>query len=74
LLIRPSEWLAMVTILFIILLAVVSKGGIYVPLFTYFIGLAFGGAATLPIPSIYALSGFMLVSLLHFCEGRTGAD
>ncbi|KAJ7137021.1 OPT oligopeptide transporter [Mycena epipterygia] len=64
------EWIAMFTIPFVILLVVVIKGGIYMPLFTYFIGLAFGGAATLPMASIYALSGFMLkvglfVSLLR---------
>ncbi|KAF7342334.1 OPT oligopeptide transporter [Mycena venus] len=54
------EWLAMFTIPFIILLVVVIKGGIYMPLFTYLIGLAFGGAATLPMTSIYVLSGLML--------------
>ncbi|KAJ7658557.1 hypothetical protein B0H14DRAFT_2659274 [Mycena olivaceomarginata] len=27
-------------------------------------------AATLPMVSIYALSGFMLMSLLHFCEDQ----
>ncbi|KAJ7477336.1 OPT oligopeptide transporter protein-domain-containing protein [Mycena latifolia] len=54
------EWIALFMIPFIVLLVVVIKGGIYMPLFTYFIGLLFGGAATLPMASIYALSGFML--------------
>ncbi|KAJ7735539.1 OPT oligopeptide transporter [Mycena maculata] len=52
------EWIALFTFPFVILLVVVIKGGIYMPLFTYFIGLLFGGAATLPMASIYALSGF----------------
>ncbi|KAJ7860861.1 OPT oligopeptide transporter protein-domain-containing protein [Mycena olivaceomarginata] len=43
---RFTEWLAMFTILFIILLVVVSKGGIHMPPFTYFIGLAFSGHAS----------------------------
>ncbi|KAJ6572780.1 OPT oligopeptide transporter [Mycena vulgaris] len=54
------EWIALFMIPFVVLLIVVIKGGIYMPLFTYFIGLLFGGAATLPMASIYALSGFML--------------
>ncbi|KAJ7697833.1 OPT oligopeptide transporter [Mycena rosella] len=58
--IRLYEWLALFTIPFVVLLVVVIKGGIYMPLFTYFIGLLFGAAATLPMASIYAMSGFML--------------
>ncbi|KAJ7174114.1 OPT oligopeptide transporter [Mycena crocata] len=56
------EWTGLFLIPAIVLLVVVIKGGIYMPLFTYFIGLLFGAAATLPMASIYALSGFMLVS------------
>ncbi|KAJ6543267.1 OPT oligopeptide transporter [Mycena vulgaris] len=64
---RLTEWLALFTIPFIVLLVVVIKGGIYMPLFTYFFGLAFGAAATLPMASIYALSGFMLNELVYGC-------
>ncbi|KAJ7443213.1 OPT oligopeptide transporter [Mycena galericulata] len=65
------EWLALFTIPFVILLVVVIKGGIYMPLFTYFVGLAVGAAATLPMASIYALSGFMLKVGL-FVSARIG--
>ncbi|KAJ7137034.1 OPT oligopeptide transporter protein-domain-containing protein [Mycena epipterygia] len=66
-----NEWIAMFTIPFVILLVVVIKGGIYMPLFTHFIGLAFGGAATLPMASIYALSAFMLLNMIDDVKGSS---
>ncbi|KAF7326167.1 putative plant-like oligopeptide transporter [Mycena kentingensis (nom. inval.)] len=55
-----AEWAAVFIAPFLILLLIVLKGGIYMPLFTYFVGLLFGAAATLPMATIYGLSGFQL--------------
>lgn len=53
-----SEWLAIFLAAFITLLVIVIKGGIYMPLFTFFVALGFGVAATLPMSLVYAISGF----------------
>ncbi|KAK7467515.1 hypothetical protein VKT23_004569 [Stygiomarasmius scandens] len=55
------EWVTIFLIAVITLVVLLLKGdGIYMPLFTFFVALGFGAAATLPMSLIYAISGFQL--------------
>lgn len=54
------QWGAIFLASFVTLLVIVLKGNIYMPLFTYFVALAFGAAATLPMSLVYAISGFSM--------------
>ncbi|KIY68861.1 OPT oligopeptide transporter [Cylindrobasidium torrendii FP15055 ss-10] len=54
------QWAAIFLASAVTLLVIVLKGNIYMPLFTYFVAIAFGGAATLPMSLVYAISGFSM--------------
>ncbi|KAJ7599641.1 OPT oligopeptide transporter [Mycena floridula] len=58
--VSPWEWLVLFFGSFITIVVLVLKGHLYMPLFTLFVGLAFGAAATLPMSLIYAVSGFVM--------------
>ncbi|KAJ7153240.1 OPT oligopeptide transporter [Mycena filopes] len=54
------EWLGIFTTAFIVLLAIILKGEVYMPLFTLFVALAIGAVSTLPMSLVYAVSGFQV--------------
>ncbi|KAH8586419.1 OPT oligopeptide transporter [Bisporella sp. PMI_857] len=54
------EWAALTAIPIGILLAIVAARQIWMPTWTYFIALGFGGAAMLPMSFIYAMSGYSI--------------
>lgn len=45
---------------FLVLLILTVKGVLYMPIYTLFIGLAFGAAIVVPMGYIYAVSGFQV--------------
>ncbi|KAJ6620466.1 OPT oligopeptide transporter protein-domain-containing protein [Mycena sp. CBHHK59/15] len=61
------EWLSIFLAAFVVLLAIVLKGHIYMPLFTLLIALAFGAVATLPMSMVYTISGYQ-VDIGYFNE------
>ncbi|KAI1849109.1 hypothetical protein JX266_005070 [Neoarthrinium moseri] len=54
------EWVALTIIPIGILLAIVAAGSVWMPTWTYFVALGFGGAAMLPMSLVYAMSGFSI--------------
>ncbi|KAJ7290272.1 putative plant-like oligopeptide transporter [Mycena rebaudengoi] len=52
------EWLILFLASFVTIVVLVTNGHLYMPLFTLFVGLAFGALATLPMSLIYAISGY----------------
>ncbi|KAL4903959.1 hypothetical protein BDW74DRAFT_185969 [Aspergillus multicolor] len=54
------EWAALALVPVVTLLGVVVSKKIYMPIWTYFVALGFGGAAMLPMSFVYAMSGFSI--------------
>ncbi|KAH8647649.1 OPT oligopeptide transporter [Xylariales sp. PMI_506] len=54
------EWVLLTIIPIVMLLAIVAKGLVWMPTWTYFVALGFGAAAMLPMSFVYATSGYMI--------------
>ncbi|KAJ7635835.1 OPT oligopeptide transporter [Mycena polygramma] len=54
------EWIAVFCVAFIVLLAIVLTGHVYMPLYTLFVALAVGAVSTLPMSLVYAISGYQI--------------
>jgi len=64
---------ALTAVPFVILLVIVAAKQVWMPTWTYFIALGFGGAAMLPMALVYAVSGYSIKvgffnELIYGCE------
>ncbi|KAL4800206.1 OPT oligopeptide transporter protein-domain-containing protein [Aspergillus venezuelensis] len=57
---RLRKWAALTLVPIVMLLGIVVSKKIYMPIWTYFVALEFGAAATLPVSFVYAMSGFSI--------------
>ncbi|KAF8853899.1 putative plant-like oligopeptide transporter [Acephala macrosclerotiorum] len=54
------EWVALTLVPIIMLLVIVALKKVWMPTWTYFMALGFGGAAMLPMSLVYAVSGYSI--------------
>ncbi|KAK1991360.1 OPT oligopeptide transporter [Colletotrichum falcatum] len=54
------EWGVLTAVPIGILLVIVATGSVWMPTWTYFVALGFGGAAMLPMSLVYAMSGYSI--------------
>ncbi|EFX03567.1 putative plant-like oligopeptide transporter [Grosmannia clavigera kw1407] len=54
------EWALLTIIPIVMLLVIVATDKVWMPVFTYFVALGFGAAATLPMSLVYAMSGYSI--------------
>ncbi|CAN8096086.1 unnamed protein product [Discula destructiva] len=58
--VKKWEWVVLALIPFIILLVIVATNSVWMSTWVYFVALAFGAAAMLPMSLVYAISGYSM--------------